>query len=101
MTPQFTSLMDAKTTTCVENAALGTTLELLDRAGQQVQLFAQLDVLAGEDVLGGFVFHQTTEYVGHARLGAQSGVLHARGGLGVHQAGELRGHEHEIGRAHV
>ena len=35
-----------------------------------------------------------TEYVGHARLGAQSGVLHARGGLGVHQAGELRGHEH-------
>ena len=24
MTPQFTGLMDAKTTTCVENAALGT-----------------------------------------------------------------------------
>ena len=38
--------------------------------------------------------HRQTEYVGHARLGAQSGVLHARGGLGVHQAGELRGHEH-------
>ena len=37
--------------------------------------------------------HRQTEYVGRARLGAQSGVLHARGGLGVHQAGELRGHE--------
>ena len=37
--------------------------------------------------------HRQTEYVGRARLGAQSGVLHARGGLGIHQAGELRGHE--------
>ena len=37
--------------------------------------------------------HRNAEDVGGAGLGAQSRVLHARGGLGVHQAGELRGHE--------